>query len=80
MKCQFMRDITASEEASMAQVVTFPRFAPRTARRRKSVTGVDGASVFGKIIVFTGVWHERVESAAKRKPAAKAAKRKKSKS
>ncbi|WP_223477126.1 hypothetical protein [Oricola indica] len=45
----------------MAQVVAFPSFAPRTARRPKTVRRVDGDSVFGKVIVFTGVWHERVD-------------------
>jgi len=46
----------------MAQVVAFPAFAPRTSRRKKMVGRADGDSVFGKVIVFTGVWHERVEA------------------
>ena len=45
----------------MAQVVAFETFAPRIARRRKTAKRADGDSVFGKVIVFTGVWHERVE-------------------
>ncbi len=45
----------------MAQVVAFEAFAPRIARRQKSATRANGDSVFGKVILFTGVWHERVE-------------------
>ena len=53
----------------MAQVVAFPAFAPRTSRRQNTIDRADGEVVFGKIIVFTGVWHERVESGeASKKP------------
>jgi hypothetical protein len=48
----------------MAQVVAFPAFAPRTNRRKSTTCRADGDSVFGKVIVFTGVWHERVEKDA----------------
>ncbi len=47
----------------MAQVVAFDAFAPRIARRRKAADRANGDSVFGKVILFTGVWHERVEQA-----------------
>mgnify|MGYP000138506902 FL=1 len=45
----------------MAQVVAFDAFAPRIARRQKTANRANGDSVFGKVILFTGVWHERVE-------------------
>lgn len=45
----------------MAQVVAFQTFAPRIARQRKTVTRANGDKAFGKVIVFTGVWHERVD-------------------
>lgn len=51
----------------MAQVVAFPTFAPRTSRRSKTVGRADGDGVFGKVIVFTGVWHERVDAPQTRK-------------
>lgn len=46
----------------MAQVVAFPTFASRTSRRSKNVCRANGDGGFGKVIVFTGVWHERVET------------------
>jgi len=59
----------------MAQVVAFPAFAPRTSRRSKTSSRADGDSVFGKVIVFTGVWHERVEAGdVRKKPKKKARK------
>lgn len=64
----------ASEEKDMAQVVAFPAFAPRTSRRSKTVCRADGDGVFGKVIVFTGVWHERVETGEVRKKPKKAKK------
>jgi len=68
MRCQVLgQSHFASEEKDMAQVVAFPAFAPRTSRRAKSVCRADGDGVFGKVIVFTGVWHERVDAAEKRK-------------
>lgn len=44
----------------MAQVVAFDAFAPRIARRAEPANRANGETVFGKVIVFTGVWHERV--------------------
>lgn len=44
----------------MAQVVAFDAFAPRIARRTEMEKRANGDSAFGKVIVFTGVWHERV--------------------
>jgi hypothetical protein len=61
---------------NMARVVAFPASAPRTSRRDKSVCRVDGDGVFGKVIVFTGVWHERVDTGEARKKPKKARKTK----
>lgn len=58
----------------MAQVVAFQAFAPRTARGRKTAKRADGDSVFGKVILFTGVWHERVDNIDPSKKAKKARK------
>lgn len=57
----------------MAQVVAFPAFAPRTALSVRA----DGDRSTGKIIVFTGVWHERVENDENRPKPGKPEKRKK---
>ena len=45
----------------MAQVVAFDAIAPRIARQPRTANRANGETVFGKIIVFTGVWHERVD-------------------
>ena len=58
----------------MAQVVAFPAFAPRTSRRRNTAGRADGEAVFGKIIVFTGVWHERVDNGETREKSKKTTK------
>lgn len=50
----------------MAQVVAFPAFAPRTAPVKKKIRS-DGDDCFGRVIVFTGVWHERVGQKASNK-------------
>lgn len=43
----------------MAQVVAFQTFAPRIGRRPRAA-GSNGDGVSGKVIIFTGVWHERL--------------------
>ncbi len=45
----------------MAKVVAFPSIAPRTAPDEKTVLRADGETT-GDILVFTGVWHERVNN------------------
>ena len=44
----------------MGQVVPFPSNASRTARRMTEFTGADEDGK-EKVVMFTGVWHERVE-------------------
>lgn len=43
----------------MAQVVAFPAFVPRTDPAARRASRKDGDGRFGKVIVFTGVWHEQ---------------------
>lgn len=61
----------------MAQVVAFPAFAPRIARRPSTAGRANGDGGSGKVIVFTGVWHERVDAFATREKRAKVTKPKK---
>lgn len=61
----------------MAQVVAFEAFAPRIARRRSTENRANGDNAFGKVIVFTGVWHERVDRSAPAETRKKAIKPKK---
>jgi hypothetical protein len=58
----------------MAQVVTFPHFPPRTARRSAQEEQADGDENKGKVIVFTGVWQERVTASTPKKKRKKPAK------
>ena len=50
----------------MADVVTFPFIAPRTGRKKQTAVRADGDTKHN-VVVFTGVWHERVNNPKRQK-------------